>query len=161
MTQRLLVTTALEQTWGRDEPILYAGEWCRLYDRQDAWSVRDHRVLPYHWSDRGKLLRDHSYLNDLQESLLVHITEALNAYHGIDRPLRYWRMVLGVWLPTYVAVLFDRWECLRLAFGTEGEMATVALPLAERQDAPRDPAPGRCAWAAGPGPGGWRAGFPW
>jgi putative transferase (TIGR04331 family) len=138
VTRRLLVTTALEQTWGHGEPILYAGEWCRLYDRKDAWCGRDHRVLPYHWSDRAKLLRDHGYLNELQESLLLHITEALNTYHGIDRPPRYWRMVLGVWLPTYVAVLFDRWECLRLAFGAEGEMTTLALPLPEPQQAPRD-----------------------
>jgi putative transferase (TIGR04331 family) len=135
---RLLVTTALEQTWGHSEPILFAGEWCRLYDRRDAWRAREHEVLPYHWSDRGKLRRDHRYLNDLQESLLVHLAEALNAYHGIDRPVRYWRMVLGVWLPTYVPVLFDRWECLRFAFGSDGEMTTLALPLAERNDAVGD-----------------------
>jgi putative transferase (TIGR04331 family) len=134
LTRRLLVTTGLEQTWGDGEPILYTGEWCRLYDRRDAWSSRQHEVLAYHWSDRAKLMRDHKYLNDLQESLLVFLAEALNVYHNIERPVRYWRMVLGVWLPTYVAVLFDRWECLRLAFGREGPMDTIALPLPERND---------------------------
>lgn len=138
MTRRLLVTTALEQTWGDGAPILFAGEWCRLYDRSDAWSVRQHEVLAYHWSDRAKLARDHSYLNELQESLLVHLTPALNAYHNLERPLRYWRMVLGVWLPTYVAVLFDRWECLRLAFERAGAMDTIALPPPEADDPPRD-----------------------
>jgi len=138
MTRRLLVTTALEQTWGRDQPILFAGEWCRLYDRQAAWGARPHEVLAYHWSDRAKLLRDYNYLNDLQESLLAHIADALNAYHGIERPLRYWRMVLGVWLPTYVAVLFDRWECLRLACSSGEELETIALPDAAHEQAPRD-----------------------
>jgi putative transferase (TIGR04331 family) len=138
VTQRLLVTTALEQTWGDGQPILYAGEWCRLYDRRDAWSARPHEVLAYHWSDRAKLLSDYRYLNDLQESLLICLAEALNAYHGIERPVRYWRMVLGVWLPTYVAVLFDRWECLRLAFAREAAMDTIALPPAQRDDPPGD-----------------------
>lgn len=137
MTQRLLATTALEQTWGDGQPILFAGEWCRLYDRREEWSRRQHEVLAYHWSDRAKLRRDHHYLDELQESLLVHLTEALNACHGIDRPVRYWRMVLGVWLPTYVAVLFDRWECLRLAFARE-TFDTIALPLPEQCPAPRD-----------------------
>jgi putative transferase (TIGR04331 family) len=134
----LLVTTALEPSWGLGESILFAGEWCRLYDRKEAWGRREHRVVPYHWSDRDKLQRDHGYLNDLQESLLIRLTEALNAYHNIERPVRYWRMVLGVWLPTYVAVLFDRWECLRLAFGCYGEMETIALPCAETHSTRRD-----------------------
>jgi putative transferase (TIGR04331 family) len=139
VTERLLlVTTALESSWGRGESLLFAGEWCRLYDRENAWSRREHRVLSYHWTDREKLQRDHGYLNDLQESLLVRLTEALNAYHGVQRPLRYWRMVLGVWLPTYVAVLFDRWESLRIAFSRYGDMDTIALPWAQMQSAPRD-----------------------
>jgi putative transferase (TIGR04331 family) len=128
VTPRLLVTTALEETWGRDEALTYAGEWCRLYERRQTWARRDHEVLPYHWSDRAKLRRDHHYLTALQESLLVELTAALNSYHDLDRPLRYWRTVLGVWLPTYVAVLFDRWECLRVAFESARNLSSVALP---------------------------------
>jgi putative transferase (TIGR04331 family) len=134
--RRLLVTTALEQTWGDHEPILFAGEWCRLYDRKAAWSARQHEVLPYHWSDRPKLARDHKYLDELQEKLLTRIAQALNDYHGIERPIRYWRMVLGVWLPTYVAVLFDRWECLRLVVEREDTIDTVALALPPDRAAP-------------------------
>lgn len=138
MTRPLLVTTALEQTWGSDEPILYAGEWCRLYDRKHAWSRRRHEVLPYHWGDRAKLLRDYQYLDDLQESLLVHIAESLNRYHNLDRPVRYWRIVLGPWLPTYAPVLFDRWECLRVAFEHGRELETIALPSCEHTEPPLD-----------------------
>jgi putative transferase (TIGR04331 family) len=128
VTRPLLVTTALEHTWGESETILYAGEWCRLYERRQVWGMREHEVLPYHWSERHKLERDHRYLNDLQETLLVRLTDALNSYHQIERPQRYWRMVLGVWLPTYVATLFDRWECLRLAFARGQALDTIALP---------------------------------
>ena len=36
----LLVTTALEDTWGTDEEILFLGEWCKLYDRKSMWCNR-------------------------------------------------------------------------------------------------------------------------
>ena len=39
--KRLLVTTALEETWGRDVPVIFLGEWCRLYSRKHIWSKMD------------------------------------------------------------------------------------------------------------------------
>ena len=53
--KRLLVTTALEETWGDGEPALFLGEWCRLHSRENHWSKMDAEVLPYHWDDREKL----------------------------------------------------------------------------------------------------------
>lgn len=123
----LLATTALEDTWGEDENLVFLGEWCRLYDRRDAWRRRSHTVVPNHWNDRSKLRRDNDYLDSLHESLLEDLASVLNRYHGMDRPVRYWRMVLDPWLLTYVAVIFNRWECLRVAGETHCEMTSVAL----------------------------------
>ncbi len=124
---KLLVTTALEQTWGSDEPIVFLGEWCRLYDRKDVWMKRSCQVIPNHWDDREKLREDYGYLESLYGSLLADIASAMNRYHQIDRTLRYWQMILGPWLLTYIAVIWDRWECLRLAFGEHGQLQTIAL----------------------------------
>lgn len=130
----LLVTTALEPTWGADEPILFLGEWCRRYERRDVWGAREHTVVRNHWDDRQKLKRDYDSLKSLHESLLEHLAQALNTYHQIEKPLRYWRMILDPWLLTYVAVIFDRWECLRVAFEGESQFATIAFePDAEHE----------------------------
>lgn len=123
----LLVTTAIEQTWGDDEQVVFLGEWCRLYDRKVAWANRQHRVVPHHWYDRDKLKKDHDYLKLLHDSLLNELTTALNKYHGIQRPLRYWQILLDPWLLTYVAVVFDRWECLRSAFEENERLDTISL----------------------------------
>lgn len=124
---RLLATTALERTWGATEPIAFLGEWCRRYDRRAAWEGRRHEMLPYHWDDREKNRRDHAYLKGLHDALLKDLARALGACHGLGRPVRYWQALLDPWLLTYVPVLWDRWEALRLAFEGGGRFDTVVL----------------------------------
>ena len=78
---RFLVTTAIEDTWPKNgEPILFLGEWCRLYGRKNQWEKLDAVVAPYHWDDREKLYLDYQYLNELYEILLV-----LSITHGCSR----------------------------------------------------------------------------
>ena len=68
--KRLLITTALEETWGDGQPVLFLGEWCRRYSLKDHWSKMDAEVLPYHWNDRAKLYADYQYLREFYERLL-------------------------------------------------------------------------------------------
>ena len=70
MIQRFLVTTADERTWPADQPILFLGEWCRLYNRKNVWQNLDAEIVPYHWDDREKFHRDYIHLQDLYEELL-------------------------------------------------------------------------------------------
>jgi hypothetical protein len=38
MKEYTLVTTALEETWPDDnQPVLFLGEWCRLYSKKPLW----------------------------------------------------------------------------------------------------------------------------
>jgi putative transferase (TIGR04331 family) len=131
----LLATTALEETWGTNEPLVFLGEWCRLYDRRDVWGKRQHQVIPNHWNDRKKLRRDYDYLKGLHDTLLVDLVQAMNARNGIDRPLRYWQMILDPWLLTYIGVIWDGWENIRAAFEKHERLETIALP-SNRQSAP-------------------------
>ena len=34
---RYLITTADERTWKFDQPAIFLGEWCKLYDRKHIW----------------------------------------------------------------------------------------------------------------------------
>ena len=46
--KRYLITTADENTWKFDRPVIFLGEWCRLYDRKHIWSGMDAVVAePY------------------------------------------------------------------------------------------------------------------
>jgi len=135
---RLLVTSALECTWGVDEPVLFLGEWCRLYDRRAVWGARQHETVPHHWFDRSKLRRDYRVLCELHATLVGALAVDLNALHGVQRPTTYWRQVLDPWLASYVAVVFDRWECLRLAFADGSSYQTIVLSEDARSPPPND-----------------------
>jgi len=113
MVKRLLVTTALEETWGHDEPILFLGEWCRLYSRKTVWEKLDAEVAPYHWDDREKLHKDYLYLQGLHEELLIELAAKLNTIHGVNHSVRYWRIIAGPWLGYFIQMLFDRWAMLQ------------------------------------------------
>jgi putative transferase (TIGR04331 family) len=111
--KRFLITTALEETWRDDVPVVFLGEWCRRFNRKDKWSDMDAVVEPYHWNDRNKLYEDYLYLNDLHEKLLKELAAKLNAIHNVHYSDRYWRILVGPWLGFFTQALFDRWSMLR------------------------------------------------
>lgn len=100
-----------------------------MYDRKDIWSNRDFANVPYHWDDREKVRCDYSYLHNLHGFLLKDLSRALNEYHNLNRPVRYWQTIVDPWLLTYIAVIFDRWECLRVAFEEYDSLQTVNLDI--------------------------------
>jgi putative transferase (TIGR04331 family) len=104
----------MEETWPTDEsPILFLGEWCRLYNKKALWGRKNAEVAPYHWDDREKLHKDYLYLQALYEELLVELAAKLNAVHGVNHSVRYWRIIVGPWLGYFIQMLFDRWAMLR------------------------------------------------
>ncbi len=134
--RKLLVTTALECTWGKVENILFLGEWCKLYERRHIWAKRNHETARFHWDDRNKLKRDYDYLESLHHSLLKCLAASLNEFHHVNFPIRYWQILLDPWLMAYVGVVFDRWECLRIAFEQNDRLEIIACGNPILTDAP-------------------------
>ena len=113
MVKRVLVTTALEETWPKDSsPVVFLGEWARLYSRKSLWSIMDAEVVPYHWDDREKFRRDYFYLKGLYEIILIELSIKLNEVHAVNHDVKYWRILVGPWLGYFIQMLFDRWYML-------------------------------------------------
>jgi putative transferase (TIGR04331 family) len=138
MVKRFLVTTALEETWRDDAPVLFLGEWCRRYSRQDRWSKMNAEVLPFHWDDRAKLYSDYQYLSEFYERLLVDLSTQLNEIQRVDRSLRYWRILIGPWLGYFVQMLFERWTSIHLANSQYDLSDTIVLAGREELLVPHD-----------------------
>ncbi len=138
MVKRLLVTTALEESWVDTEPMLFLGEWCRLYSRRHRWSKLDVEVLPYHWDDREQLIKDRRFLELLYEDLLLEVSEKLNEFHGTDHSLRYWRILVGPWLGYFTQTLFDRWSSVQDAIGGHDLSGTIVITDLEDARIPND-----------------------
>jgi len=104
-----LITTADQRFWKTDEPIIFLGEWCKLFSQRSVWGKLSYEVLSYHWGDRKKLYQDYLYLDKLYEQTLLSMTEVLNQIHEVDHSRRYWRIVIGPWLYYFIQILYDRY----------------------------------------------------
>ena len=109
---RHLITTADERSWKFDRPVLFLGEWCRLYDRKHIWEGMDATVAEPYGLKVEQKHRDLEYVENLSSQLLKELTDALNAFHNTNHSLRYWQIVLGHWLKRYVGTTFNRYFTL-------------------------------------------------
>ena len=117
LQRRILVTTALEETWPTSNvPVLFLGEWCRLHSRKFLWQNLDAVVANYCWDDREKLYKDYLYLQALYEELLELLVAKLNELHQVKYSVGYWRILVGPWLGYFIQILFERFEMLQQVF---------------------------------------------
>lgn len=110
-----LITTADQRFWKKDEPVLFLGEWCKLYSEKACWENMQQEVLAYHWDDRKELFADYQYLQELYERILAEMAHSLNVIHGEEHAVRYWRIIIGPWLFYFIHIFFDRYVCIQKA----------------------------------------------
>lgn len=63
---RYLVTTADEKTWELNRPIIFLGEWCRIYDRRQIWSRLDAIVAKPYGLDNDQRINDYKLALNLR-----------------------------------------------------------------------------------------------
>jgi len=126
MDKMFLITTADQRSWKIDKPILFLGEWCKLFAEKMKWSKMDYKVLPYHWDECEKLYGDHLYLNNLYEEILLELSQNLNKIHGTNHSVRYWRTIVGLWLFGFIFVLYDRYQSI-LSVAESGKVENVFI----------------------------------
>jgi putative transferase (TIGR04331 family) len=109
---RCLITTADEQSWRFDRPLLFLGEWCRRHARRHIWQPLDAVVAaPYGLASEARD-RDHARARAYEAALFPHLCAALNRHHATVHGERYWRILLGHWFRRYVEVLLNRHQTL-------------------------------------------------
>lgn len=133
-----LVTTADQRFWKKDEKLLFLGEWCKIYNQKNAWSIIDYEVLPYHWNDRERLYKDYLYLDSVYERYLKSIAERLNHLHKVNYSIRYWRIIIGPWLNYFIGILYDRYLSILMAIESGLVTGTWILPSTPEKCIPRD-----------------------
>jgi putative transferase (TIGR04331 family) len=111
--KRLLVTTPDETTWDLKRPLLFLGEWCKLFGKRDILKDLDIVLHLYHWDDRQKYQNDYKYLEKIYEQKLAELSIQLGNMHDVSTEIRYWRIIIGPWLRFFIDTVFDRYELIR------------------------------------------------
>ncbi len=129
--KRHLVTTSDERTWKSASPVLFLGEWCRLYDRSAIWGEIDEEVAAPFGLETEKKSNDADYVKALSSKLLIELTVTLNAFHNTNHTPRYWNILLGHWLQRYVAVCFNRYFTIEQALISYKVTSTTVFDSAD------------------------------
>tara|TARA_B110001452_G_scaffold176316_1_gene147870 strand:+ start:7160 stop:8926 length:1767 start_codon:yes stop_codon:yes gene_type:complete len=129
MSNILLVTTSLEQTWKTPGQIIFLGHWCNRYNNTKKLDDKKFTILDYQWNDRQKLFKDYKYLKSLNDKLIKKLTNELNKYHGTNFSERYWKIIIGPWLITFIQIVFERYENLNNLFKTKKVDETIIAKI--------------------------------
>ena len=113
---RYLITTADQATWKFDQPVIFLGEWCKLYDHKIIWERMNAITCPPYGLGKTKKDSDNSKARELEYKLFPRVCDLLNHYHGTSHSERYWRIILGNWFSRSTDVLFNRIMTLQQCF---------------------------------------------
>ena len=106
--KRYLITTHDENTWKFDRPVIFLGEWCRLYNRKHIWDGMDAVVSKPYGLENSKRDSDFSKTELLENKLFPEFIQLLNRHHGKQYSERFWMIILGPWLKFIIKDLFYR-----------------------------------------------------
>jgi putative transferase (TIGR04331 family) len=124
---RYLITTADERTWKFDRPVIFLGEWCRLYSRKHVWQSMDAIVAPPYGVSKEQKDADHAEARSLEEKLYPILCAALNQHHGTHHDMRFWRIAFGCWLRRYVDTILNRVRTLEQCLQAYKISGTAAI----------------------------------
>jgi putative transferase (TIGR04331 family) len=110
--KRYLITTADEHTWKFDRPVIFLGEWCRVFNRKHVWQDMDAIVHPPYGLGASKKDADYVEARTLEDMLFPLLCNTLNEHHGVQHNERFWQIVLGHWLRRYVDAMLNRFKTL-------------------------------------------------
>jgi putative transferase (TIGR04331 family) len=110
---RYLITTADEQTWKFDQPVVFLGEWCLLYDRKHIWGNMDSVVSHPYGLEIEQKDADYLEARKIENKLFPIFCKLLNEQHNVQYSNRFWRIVLGNWFRRIIEVLLNRINTLQ------------------------------------------------
>ena len=129
--KRFLITTEDERSWKFEQPVLFLGDWCRLYRRRHIWTPMDASVARPYGLESDLKNRNLEYVQCLIDQLLNELAIALNRIHGTVHDSRYWNIVIGHWLRRYVAVVFNRYHALQQALNENEVSGSIVFEAPE------------------------------
>lgn len=123
-----LATTALEDFWNVEMPILFLGEWCQKSKRRPFWEQLNYTVVSSSWDKKEQVYEARQYTKDLFNNAINFLSERFNRIHNENHSAMYWKIVLGPWLRWYINVVYTRYVNLRDIIDNYEYFTTTLLP---------------------------------
>lgn len=130
MKKRFLITTGDETTWKFDQPVIFLGEWCRLYDRKHIWQNMDAIVAKPYGTDIFTKEKDDLKIRSLEQKIIKELSIIFNENFQTTYSIRFWQIILGTWLRNILNILLNRINTLKQCLDLE-EISDTTLYSSE------------------------------
>ncbi len=97
------ITTEDQSLWPIDENLVFINGWL-LPERTDKFTAENFFVEPSPSTREQLFLKS----NSIYEAISTDLADYLNYYHCLTKPKRYWEIIFGVWLRTFIDSVITR-----------------------------------------------------
>ena len=104
------------------------GEWCKLYSKKDDWSKLKYKTLPDVRDTITDQYENLQYCEKLYEKYISLLAIELNKLHSVNYSEKYWRIVVGPWLRTFIQSLYVKYLTIKMA-EAEGTVTDTIIPI--------------------------------
>ena len=108
-----LIVTPLKKNWPKkyNNKLIFVSESALFnYKRGDHVKYKHFKVNKPRWNDKNIFAKDFTYLLEIYERYLKILSNRLNNIHNKKFSLRFWRVIIGPWLCSFISIYFERWN---------------------------------------------------
>lgn len=91
----------------KNKEIFYAGYWA-----SDSINLKKNNYLNCIWSLNKEKNYSYKFLKRKYERYISILTNYLNKYHNVNYNQKYWEIICGMWLSTYISTIYYRWRVI-------------------------------------------------
>ena len=136
---KILVTTSLKETFGKEEEILFAGDWVKSsLNFEKDFKKRKYKFFESIWKNEKDIKALLPYLSGLRNRLVNKLSSDLNIIHNTDYPLRFWQIIINPWLHYYLEAIYTKFETINRILNKRENMNFIYLNNLRYLEAPFD-----------------------
>jgi putative transferase (TIGR04331 family) len=91
------------------DDIILLGPWCLPLPSDKIDLQTQSRMLDCPWKNSQELLNACESISHINQEILHTFSEALNDFHDLQEPMRFWKILIGPWLYWFVNVIYDKY----------------------------------------------------
>ena len=112
MIKNYLILTPIRQSWPKSKKnnLIFLSESAIPGVHGPQINYNRHYINKFIWDDEKIFSKDYKYLVRIYEKFLILFSKKLNLVHKKNYSIRFWRILIGPWLSTFIHIYFERWS---------------------------------------------------